>query len=80
MMVSCYGSRYDIHPPPPPLLVHGGGMICVYVQGLTRGDTSFFSVLKNHDHILGRKIRENSQSRGLKWPQVSRKKLKNLHE
>ena len=31
-------------------------------------------------HTLGKKIHENSQSRGLKWPRVSQKNLTNLHE
>ena len=59
-------------PPRPPSLYHGGGMnlrVRPRVNSWMR--IIFFSVLKNH--ILGKKIRENSQSRGLKWPQVSKK-------
>ena len=68
MMVSCYGSRYDIHPPPPPprppSLYHGGGMnlrVRPRVNSWMR--IIFFSVLKNH--ILGKKYVRTAKAGGL---------------
>ena len=39
----------------------------------------YYSIISTY-HTLEVKIRKNSQSRGLKWPKVRKKKTKNLQE